>query len=64
VKRTALLKEIRAYAADIGAEAEFTEGGRHTKVVVGDRRSVIPRHNEINELTVKSIRKQLGMDGE
>ena len=64
MKRKALLREIRSYAADIGAEVELTEGGSHTKVVVGRRRSVIPRHSEINELTVKSIRKQLGMDGE
>nr|WP_198428744.1 hypothetical protein [Nocardia bovistercoris] len=59
-----MLKEIHAYAAGIDAEVEIIEGGNHTKVVVGGRRTVIARHNELNELTVKSIRKQLGMDGE
>lgn len=64
MKRKALLKEIHAYAAAIGTKVELVEGSSHTKVVVGDRRTVIARHKELNELTVKSIRKQLGMVGE
>lgn len=60
-KRTELLKEIRAFAKDAGLEVDETEGGNHTKVVVGGRRTVVARHSEIPELTAKAIRKQLGM---
>lgn len=38
-----------------------TEGGNHTKVVIGDARTVMPRHNEINEETAKAILKQMGV---
>lgn len=61
MKRADLLKEIRAHAKSIGEEIVLTEGGNHTKVVVGIKRTVLARHNEINEMTVKAIRKQLGM---
>lgn len=61
MKRTDLMREMRSHAKTIGVEVVETEGGSHTKVVVGDRRSVVPRHKEINDLTVKSIRGQLGM---
>ncbi|MBW4781923.1 hypothetical protein KZO37_21410 [Rhodococcus fascians] len=61
MKRADLLKEIRAHAKSIGEEIVLTEGGNHTKVVVGTKRTVLARHNEINEMTVKAIRKQLGM---
>jgi mRNA interferase HicA len=38
---------------------EATEGGSHTKVQVGDRQSVVPRHGETNEITTKAILKQM-----
>ncbi|MFM9262186.1 hypothetical protein ACKAMS_26450 [Rhodococcus sp. 5A-K4] len=60
-KRTELLKEIRAFAKDAGLDIDETEGGNHTKVVIGGRRTVVARHSEIPELTAKAIRKQLGM---
>ncbi|REK78046.1 hypothetical protein DVG80_32580 [Rhodococcus erythropolis] len=60
-KRPDLLKEIRAFAKAAGLDIVETEGGSHTKVVVGQRRTVVARHSEINELTAKAIRKQLGM---
>ncbi|MBT2275341.1 hypothetical protein [Rhodococcus qingshengii] len=44
-----------------GLEIDETEGGNHTKVVVGGRRTVLARHSEIPELTAKAIRRQLGM---
>jgi len=31
------------------------EGGRHTKVSIGDRSQMVPRQNEVNELTAKAI---------
>jgi hypothetical protein len=36
-------------------------GGQHTKVVVGDRRTVVSHHNEVNEITAKQILKQVGV---
>ncbi|MFZ2174957.1 MAG: type II toxin-antitoxin system HicA family toxin [Rhodococcus sp. (in: high G+C Gram-positive bacteria)] len=60
-KRAELLKEIRAFAKDAGLDIVETEGGSHTKVVVGGRRTVVARHGEIPEVTAKAIRKQLGM---
>lgn len=32
-----------------------TEGASHTKVKIGDRQNVVPRHNEVNEITAKKI---------
>lgn len=29
--------------------------GNHTKVKIGDRQNVVPRHQEINEITAKKI---------
>ena len=40
----------------------ITEGSNHTRVTVGERRTVVPRHREINDITAKAIRKQLGME--
>lgn len=59
MNRTDLLKELRDYAKANGLEFTGTEGGNHTKVVLGGRRTVVARHNEIPDLLVKKIRKQL-----
>lgn len=61
-RRIALLKEIRRFARSEGLTLDITEGANHTKVHVGKRRTVIPRHTDINELTARSIRRQLGME--
>jgi mRNA interferase HicA len=37
----------------------LTEGGNHTKVSIGNRTEMVPRHNEINEMTAKAIIRQL-----
>lgn len=55
------MKTIINHAKASDLEVTFTEGGSHTKVVVGDRRTVVPRHNEINEITAKQILKQIGV---
>lgn len=39
--------------------ATFKEGSKHTKVYLNDKRSTIPRHKEINEITAMAILKQL-----
>lgn len=60
-KRRDILKIIRNHAKANNLALSVTEGGSHTKVVLGGRRTVIPRHNEIAELTANAIYKQLGI---
>lgn len=62
VKRRDLLAAIADFAKQNDLPLAITEGGRHTRVTVGERRTVVPRHKEINEITAKAIRKQLGME--
>lgn len=52
---------IHRHAQERGLKVVITEGGNHTKVTLGSRRTVIPRHSEINELTAKAIMRQLGI---
>ena len=60
MKRADLLKEIRAHAKSIGEEIVLTEGGNHTKVVVGTKRTVLARHNEINEIWTDALIRTTG----
>ncbi len=53
------MKRITAIAKTKGVTAVYEEGGSHTKVTVGDRQTVIPRHREINEITARKIIDQL-----
>lgn len=55
------MKRLAAEAKRRGVPMEITEGSNHTKVTAGDRRTVVPRHNEINEITAKAILKQMGV---
>jgi mRNA interferase HicA len=55
VKRAELLKQLRRLAKDRGVKFEVTEGGSHSKVWLGERFVIVPRHREINELTAKGI---------
>lgn len=59
MKRTDLLKQLRAIAKQKGLQYEESEGGRHTKVVIGTSQTAVPRHNDINELTAKGIIKHM-----
>lgn len=56
------MKRLAETAAKKGLPLETKEGALHTKVTIGDRTSVVPRHNEINEITARSILKQMGAD--
>lgn len=49
------MRRLRDIARERGVGMEVTEGGRHTKIKIGDRLTVVPRHNEINEHTARSI---------
>lgn len=35
-----------------------SEGGKHTKFYIDGKRVIVPRHNEINEMTAQAILKQ------
>ncbi len=59
MKRGELIKRINKIAKANGETAIYTEGGRHTHVQIGERRSTIPRHSEVNELTARGILKYL-----
>lgn len=59
--RKEILKTIKNYAEVNGLELTLIEGGNYAKVTLGDRRTVIGRHAEINELTTRAIYEQLGM---
>ena len=59
MRRTELIKRIGKIAKAQGAEVIYTEGGSHTKVRLGDRQTVVPRHAEINEHTARAILRHL-----
>lgn len=50
------MKRLSQIAAEQGEQLVVTHGrGPHTKVQIGDRVDVVPRHNEINEITARKI---------
>ncbi len=55
------MRRLAKHANKVGADMVLTEGGSHTKVVIGNQRTVVPRHNEVNEMTAKAILKQMGV---
>lgn len=59
MKRGELIKRIGKIAKASGQKAIYTEGGSHTHVQIGDLRTTIPRHSEVNELTARGILKYL-----
>lgn len=63
MKRTDLLKELRKIArANNTTLVTIREGGSHTVMAVGANQFTVPRHNEINEHTARSICKPAGKD--
>lgn len=59
IRRRDLVRQTTAIAKAHGLTPTFTEGGAHTKVTVGARRTVIPCHSEINEITARAILRHL-----
>ncbi len=55
------MKALRAEAKKHDLPLETTEGAKHTVVRIGERRTTVPRHREINEITAEQIFKQMGM---
>ena len=62
MKRRDLIKKLKAQAKSEGKALVEVEGARHTKVSIGDKHSVVPRHKEINEITAQAILNQMGVD--
>lgn len=60
VKRSELLRRLHRVAKDRGVALDIVEGGSHTKVRIGDRIVVVPRHAEINELTARAVLRDAG----
>lgn len=56
------MRQIQRLADEAGLQLHVKEGGSHTEVWFGARRAVVPRHTEINEITVRKILEQLGKD--
>ena len=62
VKRADLIRKIDRAAANSGTRFDLVrQGGNHTIYRYGSQNVVIPRHKEINELTAKSILRDLGL---
>ncbi|MDD7541768.1 MAG: hypothetical protein SPK50_05750 [Mobiluncus porci] len=57
MRRNDLLKRLRKIASEKGLTFELVEGGNHTKVRIGGRTLIVPRHTEINEMTARGILK-------
>lgn len=53
------MKRLAEVAKRDGEDLIVTEGGRHTKVQIGDRFDVVPRHTEINEKTARGIIRKM-----
>lgn len=56
------MKRLAEQAKSEGLDLITKEGGSHTKVTIGTRNSVVPRHSEVNEITAKQIMKQMGVE--
>jgi hypothetical protein len=65
VKRTAVIKTIKQAARAQGLDFQQVELSNHTGIIVGDFRSTIGRHREIDDITVGKFYKQFeGVLGE
>ncbi len=59
MKRRDLLKKLNEIAGGKGQAMTMKEGGNHTLIDFdGKRVTVVPRHNEVNEITAVKIIKQ------
>jgi len=62
MKPAELLRRIKRFATRRGLLIAVSEGGNHTKVQLGDRRAVLPRHpKDLKPGTFYAILKQLGL---
>ncbi len=65
MKPAELLRRLRRLAAKRGLDFATSEGRGHTKVTIGDRRSVVGRHAaDLKTGTLHGILQQLGLKRE
>ena len=59
MKRSALIRHLRRHGC-----RRIREGGRHSwwRNERGDRRSAVPRHQEINDILARKICPHLGIE--
>lgn len=55
MKRRAVLKRLRAQAREAGLAYREVELTNHTGVIVGETRSTLGRHSEIDDLTARKL---------
>ncbi len=60
MERRELMSNLTRIAKERSEEIEIREGGNHTVVSIGAARTTIPRHNEIDDMLVRKIMKQIG----
>ncbi len=53
------MKRLAQIAKTQGVEMHISEGGNHTKVRISDRMEMVPRHNDVNEMTAKAIIRKM-----
>lgn len=58
MKRKAVLDKLKAEAAAQGKQFSIVELKKHSGVIVGNHRSTLGRHSEIDEVTVGKFYKQ------
>lgn len=58
MKRTDLLRHLHRYECEL-----IREGAKHSKYrnPANNKQSVVPRHNEVNDITAENICKDLGI---
>lgn len=60
MKRRDLIKKLKKMAKEQGLQYREEEGGKHTKVYFDpSKQTVVPRHNEIHEITAAQILKHM-----
>ncbi|MCI6573624.1 MAG: hypothetical protein PT944_00840 [Actinomycetaceae bacterium] len=52
------MKQLKQIAVERDLPITISEGGAHTKVRIGNRFMMVPRHREIKETTANGILKE------
>ncbi|MHA3683516.1 ribonuclease PH [Leucobacter sp. HY1908] len=62
MKRTAVLKKLRNEAKKSGVSYAETELTNHTGIKIGNTKSTLGRHNEIDDLTARKFFDQFAAE--
>lgn len=55
MKRSAVIKKLKAEAKRQGKDFEVVELTNHTGIIVGGLRSTLGRHNEVDDVTARKF---------